>query len=163
MSQSQTEMVRLQRAKWAVLSTVVQAQTVIVGSALTAAITTGEPAAWVSFGVILIGSLMTVVGRFAAEGPLTWAKPAPQTTEVEIVTPPRGSIRVALLAGIAVVGLALCALLGGCASTLELSAKKVVHVRWDQGPPCLVEVRLDDEAKPRVTVDAPDACPAGQP
>ena len=52
--------------------------------------------------------------------------------------------------------LAAGSILPGCGSTYQ--AERVAHVDITPGPPCHVEVTLDDDAKPVVTVDAPRAC-----
>ena len=57
-----------------------------------------------------------------------------------------------LLGGVLAAG----SVLTGCGSTYQ--AERVAHVDITPGPPCHVEVTLDDDAKPVVTVDAPRAC-----
>lgn len=51
----------------------------------------------------------------------------------------------------------LLSTLGGCAASQYL-ARKDAAIEWTPGPPCHIEVHLDGQPKPAVTVDAPDAC-----
>lgn len=95
-----TEIVKLQRAKWAVLSTVVQAQVVVIGAALIAAAESGTTAGWINACVAIIGAIFAVVGRFAAEGGLSWKRPPAEQPAAMVVdtsarlsrsdTPPKG-------------------------------------------------------------------------
>lgn len=102
----------------------------------------------------------TACGMFAAWllGPL----PSPLTPGSG---PPRGSIDVQALGAVAGVAFALVLLLfaalsvHGCGGS-QYAAQRKATVDWWPGPPCHLEVRLDDERKPIVTVDAPEACPA---
>lgn len=64
-----------------------------------------------------------------------------------------GKVLLALIAGGA---LAAGSILPGCGSTYQAQRRAVVD--WWPGPPCHLEVRLDGERKPVVTVDAPEAC-----
>lgn len=73
----------------------------------------------------------------------------------------RGGIDVGALGALAGVAFAavliVAALFGGaCGSTYQAEHRAVVD--WTPGPPCHLEVRLDGEARPVVTVDAPEAC-----
>lgn len=87
-----TDLVRIQKSKWVVFSTVVQAQVIAIGAAFVAAAEGGTTAGWINAAVVVVTATMTVIGRFAAEGPVSWSKPAPEApTEVKIVsagTPP---------------------------------------------------------------------------
>lgn len=91
----------------------------------------------------------TACGLFAAWllGPL----PSPLTRPGQ-----RGSADVAVLmlaAGLVAVVLAL----GACGSVYQARERAIVD--WWPGPPCHIEVRLDDPtSEPVVTVDAPHAC-----
>lgn len=68
---SDTELVRMQRQKHALLSNAIKGAFAVVASALTAAIDSGTTSAWVAFGIALVGSVLGVVDRWFAEGPLT--------------------------------------------------------------------------------------------
>lgn len=84
MSTSDTELVRMQRAKWALLSHAIKAQFVIVGAALMTAIEGGSVTAWVGLAVTIIGSALSVWERWTAEGPLLLRRPG----RVVVVEPP---------------------------------------------------------------------------
>ena len=84
MSASDTEIVRMQRAKWALLSHAIKAQFVVVAAALTTAIEGGSVTAWVGFGVALVGGALSVWDRWNAEGPLLLRRPG----RVVVVEPP---------------------------------------------------------------------------
>lgn len=75
MSASETEIVRMQRAKWALLSHALKAQFAVVAAALTAAVDSGTVSAWLGFGVALVGSAFTIADRWFAEGPLLLRRP----------------------------------------------------------------------------------------
>lgn len=64
-----------------------------------------------------------------------------------------GKVLLALIAGGV---LAAGSVLPGCGSTYQAERRAVVD--WTPGPPCHLEVRLDDDTRPVVTVDAPEAC-----
>lgn len=81
---SETELVRIQRAKWALLSHALKAQFVVVSGTLTAAVDSGTVSAWLAFGVALVGSVFTIADRWFAEGPLLLRRPE----RVVVVDPP---------------------------------------------------------------------------
>lgn len=70
----------------------------------------------------------------------------------------RGPLLVALLAlGLGLLGAALLVSSAGCGSTYQARERAIID--WWPGPPCRLEVRLDDPtSEPVVTVDAPQAC-----
>lgn len=45
----------------------------------------------------------------------------------------------------------------GCAGS-QYAAERKADLDWTPGPPCHIEVHLDGQRKPAVTVDAPEAC-----
>lgn len=74
----------------------------------------------------------------------------------------RGQVDVQALGAVAGVAFALLLLIvaalstSGCGSTYQAERRAVVD--WTPGPPCHLEVHLDEDPKPVVTVDAPTAC-----
>ncbi len=64
-----------------------------------------------------------------------------------------GKVLLALLVGGV---LAAGSVLPGCGSTYQ--AERVAHLDWTPTPKCHLEVRLDEDPRPVVTVDAPEAC-----
>lgn len=100
----------------------------------------------------------TACGLFAAwllgplPSPLTPRQPPDQRGHA------RGSLLVALLAlGLGLLGAALLVSSAGCGSTYQARERAIID--WWPGPPCRLEVRLDDPtSEPVVTVDAPQAC-----
>lgn len=64
-----------------------------------------------------------------------------------------GKVLLALLMGGV---LAAGSVLPGCGSTYQ--AERVAHLDWTPTPKCHLEVRLDEDPRPVVTVDAPEAC-----
>lgn len=75
MSASDTELVRMQRQKHAILSNAIRSAFAVVAAALAAAIDSGTASAWVSFGIAVIGSVLAVLDRWFAEGPLILRRP----------------------------------------------------------------------------------------
>jgi hypothetical protein len=71
----------------------------------------------------------------------------------------RGMARLGVLLVLAAMLGALGLLAGGCAGS-QYAARDVARVDWWPGPPCRIEVRLDGEREPSVTVDAPERCAA---
>ena len=64
-----------------------------------------------------------------------------------------GKVLLALLMGGV---LAAGSVLPGCGSTYQV--ERVAHLDWTPTPKCHLEVRLDEDPRPVVTVDAPEAC-----
>lgn len=98
----------------------------------------------------------TACGVFAAWflGPL----PSPLSARGDQRGEARAELVIGLLLVLAAVGGAvLISALAGCGSVYQAERRADVDI-WP-GPPCHVEVRLDGEKKPTVTVDAPTACP----
>ena len=87
----QTEAIKIQQQRWAVLSTVVQAQVAIVATAWVAYANSTDTASLISAIVATVGAIMTVIGRFAAQGGLTWKKPpSRQLAEIQLATTVKG-------------------------------------------------------------------------
>ena len=74
----------------------------------------------------------------------------------------RGHVDVQALGAVAGVAFALLLLIvaalstSGCGSAYQ--AERVAHLDWTPTPKCHLEVRLDEDPRPVVTVDAPEAC-----
>lgn len=111
----------------------------------------GEVLSYLTNGAV--GTMIASVG-FALAG--LAPSPAPVARSGQ-----RGSVRASLLWALAGIGLALAGagLLasGGCAGS-TYAAERRADVDWTPGPPCHLEVHLDGQRKPIVTVDAPEAC-----
>lgn len=108
----------------------------------------GSDALWI--GLVLGGAgLMGVGGSFLGRS----SAPPDQRG--------RAAVHVLILALAAFVGAALviglATIASGCAGS-RYAARKDAAVDWTPGPPCHIEVHLDGQKKPAVTVDAPEAC-----
>lgn len=110
-----------------------------------------------ALGLAFVMTGGSMLGVNAARGS---ASPPPPLTRSG---PPRGMVTVQALGAVAGVAFALVLLLfaalsvHGCGGS-QYAAQRKATVDWWPGPPCHLEVRLDDDPKPVVTVDAPTAC-----
>lgn len=107
-----------------------------------------------------VGSALALVSAWLLgplPSPLTPRQPPDQRGHA------RGSLLVALLAlGLGLLGAALLVSSAGCGSTYQARERAIID--WWPGPPCRLEVRLDDPtSEPVVTVDAPQACEPAPP
>lgn len=77
--------------------------------------------------------------------------------------PARGHLDVQAIGALAGVAFAVALLVmlvvghAGCSGSTYQAQRRAI-VDWTPGPPCRIEVRLDGDPKPVVTVDAPEVC-----
>lgn len=155
----QTEAIKIQQSKFALLSGVVQSQITNVLAALGAiavAYDSGQKVTavmWFMVFASVVNGAWAVVSRAGAEGPLRFRRPpsgppAPppsgtgdlggdatplRRTAADLMTPLRLLAVLALFSG-----------LSACASR-DLRTDNDLGVEWWEGPPCRVEVRDGDE------------------